>query len=152
MSKTFFMFVAGVLTISILWKYLLRRRFLRQLAIAQITPDALKQKLDAGENIVVIDVRHSLDFEANPYVIPGALRMSLDQAESPSSISSYSETVIYCTCPNEASSARVALILQQKGMKRVRPLLGGFNAWRDHGYPIEPVIKETGGATTKNKQ
>jgi rhodanese-related sulfurtransferase len=35
--------------------------------------EELKQKLDAGEDIVVIDVRHSLDFEADPYIIPGAL-------------------------------------------------------------------------------
>jgi 3-mercaptopyruvate sulfurtransferase SseA len=36
----------------------------------------------------------------------------------------------------------VALILRQKGVKHVRPLLGGFNAWRDHGYPVEQVTKE----------
>ena len=96
-GKTLFVFVAGGLTIYILWKYSLRRRFLRQLVIARITPEALKQKLDAGENIMIIDVRHSLDFEADPFVIPGALRMSLDQAESPPAISNYPETVIYCT-------------------------------------------------------
>jgi membrane protein DedA with SNARE-associated domain len=97
MGKTLFVFVVGGLTIYILWKYSLRRRFLRQLVIARITPDALKQKIDAGENILIIDVRHSLDFEADPYVIPGALRMSLDQAESYPALSIDRETVVYCT-------------------------------------------------------
>jgi rhodanese-related sulfurtransferase len=36
----------------------------------------------------------------------------------------------------------VALILLKKGVKRVRPLLGGFHAWRDQGYPVAPVTKE----------
>ena len=97
MGKTLFVLVAGGLTIYVLWKYSLRRRFLRQLVIARITPDELKQKLDAGDSIMIIDVRHSLDFEADPYVIPGALRMSLDQAESHPALSSDRETVVYCT-------------------------------------------------------
>ena len=97
MGKTLFVLVAGSLTIYFLWKYALRRRFLKQLVIARITPDALKQKLDAGENVMIIDVRHSLDFEADPHVIPGALRMSLDQAESRPALSTDREIVVYCT-------------------------------------------------------
>jgi membrane protein DedA with SNARE-associated domain len=97
MGKTLFALVAAGLTIYILWKYYLRRRFLRQIVMARITPDELKQKLEAGENILIIDVRHSLDFEADPHVIPGALRMSLDQAESYPALSSDRETVVYCT-------------------------------------------------------
>jgi len=97
MGKTLFEFVAGGLSIYILWKYYLRRRFLRQIVTARITPDKLKQKLDAGENIMIIDGRHSLDFETDPYVIPGALRMTLDQAESHPALSNDRETVVYCT-------------------------------------------------------
>jgi rhodanese-related sulfurtransferase len=29
----------------------------------------------------------------------------------------------------------VALILRKRGIERVRPLAGGFHAWRDRGYP-----------------
>jgi membrane protein DedA with SNARE-associated domain len=97
MGKTLFVFVAGGLTVYILWKYYLRRRFLRQLVMARITPDELKQKLEAGENVLIIDVRHALDFEADPYVIPGALRMSLDEAESYPALAIDRETVVYCT-------------------------------------------------------
>jgi membrane protein DedA with SNARE-associated domain len=97
MGKTLFLSVAGGLAIYILWKYAVRRRFLRQLAVARITPEELKQRLDAHETIMIIDVRHYLDFEADPYVIPGALRMSLDQAESHPALSSDRETVVYCT-------------------------------------------------------
>jgi rhodanese-related sulfurtransferase len=30
----------------------------------------------------------------------------------------------------------VALILRRRGIERVRPLAGGFQGWRDRGYPV----------------
>lgn len=71
-GNTLFIFLAGVLTIYLLRKYTLRRRFLRQLFNARITPMQLKQKIDAREDILILDVRHALDIEADPYIIPGA--------------------------------------------------------------------------------
>ena len=97
MGRTLFKVLAGALLVYILWKYYLRRRFLRQIVTARITPDNLKQKLDAGEDILIIDGRHALDFEADPYVIPGALRMSLEQAAGHPALSIDRETVVYCT-------------------------------------------------------
>ena len=143
MGRTLFVLVAGGLTLYILRKYVLRRRFLRELSGARITPEELKQKLDAGEDIMVIDVRHSRDFEADPNVIPGAVRIPLDQLESPPNVMDGREVVIYCTCPTEVSSARVAIRLRQRGIMRVRPLTGGLNAWRGHNYPVEAADKQT---------
>jgi 3-mercaptopyruvate sulfurtransferase SseA len=34
----------------------------------------------------------------------------------------------------------VALLLRSKGVKRIRPLQGGLDAWRDLGYPLQAVI------------
>jgi rhodanese-related sulfurtransferase len=47
----------------------------------------------------------------------------------------YRDVVLYCTCPNEASSARATLMLRRKGINRVRPLAGGLEGWRDRGLP-----------------
>jgi len=30
----------------------------------------------------------------------------------------------------------VALLLRKKGIKRIRPLEGGLEAWRERGYPL----------------
>jgi 3-mercaptopyruvate sulfurtransferase SseA len=38
----------------------------------------------------------------------------------------------------------VALLLRKQGIKRIRPLQGGFAAWREKGYPLEgaaPTVK-----------
>jgi rhodanese-related sulfurtransferase len=33
----------------------------------------------------------------------------------------------------------VALLLRKQGIKRIRPLQGGLDAWRKLGYPIENI-------------
>jgi len=41
----------------------------------------------------------------------------------------------------------VALLLRRRGIERVRPLAGGFYAWRDLGYPtveLKPAISAGG--------
>jgi len=35
----------------------------------------------------------------------------------------------------------VALILRRRGIERVRPLAGGFRAWRDLGYPMTGLAR-----------
>jgi len=67
--------LVGALAAYIGWKFIRRQRFLHALRIARITPEELKQKLDAGEDVVIVDLRHSLDFEAEPITIPGAHRL-----------------------------------------------------------------------------
>jgi membrane protein DedA with SNARE-associated domain len=79
-------------------KYERRRRFLRSLRIARIAPEELKARLDAGEPVVVIDLRSSPDFEAAPYVIPGAFRSAPDELEARAeTIPRDREVVLYCT-------------------------------------------------------
>ena len=80
------------------WKFVQRRRFIRSLRIARITPDELKRKIDAGEDVVVVDLRHSLDFEAEPQTIPGAIRLAPEQVEEGhSQIPRDREIVLFCT-------------------------------------------------------
>ena len=39
----------------------------------------------------------------------------------------------------------MALILRNRGIERVRPLAGGFRAWRDRGYPLTGLTLVTEG-------
>lgn len=74
--------LAAGLGAYIAWKYIARRQFLRQIRTAQITPKELKAKLDAGEDMMVVDVRHRVDFEAEPSIIPGALHLTTEDLEA----------------------------------------------------------------------
>ena len=123
----------------ILWKFYKRQRFLRTLRIARITPEELKEKIDAGEDVVVVDLRHSLDFDAHPETIPGALRMDAAELEEASDVIPRDrEIVLFCACPNEATAARLALLLQKKGITQIRPLAEGYEGWRSRGFPMAP--------------
>jgi 3-mercaptopyruvate sulfurtransferase SseA len=39
----------------------------------------------------------------------------------------------------------VALLLRRRGIERVRPLAGGYRAWRDHGYPVTALASVSPG-------
>lgn len=90
--------LGGGLAAYVAWKYIQRRRFIRGLRIARITPEELKRKIDAGEEVVVVDLRGSLDFEAEPQTIPGAIRLAPDKIEEGhSQIPRDREIVLFCT-------------------------------------------------------
>jgi membrane protein DedA with SNARE-associated domain len=88
----------GALVLYVGVKYAKRQRFIRQLRIARITPAELKQKLDAGEPVMIVDLRHSLDFAADPAVIPGAIHLTPDEIERRAAeIPRDRQIVVYCT-------------------------------------------------------
>ena len=128
------------------WRYVARQRMLRALRIDRIEPDELQRKLEAQEPVVVVDLRHPIDYEGDPYVIPGALYIPAeDLAAHRDRIPPDREVVLYCTCPDEVTSAREALRLRKQGVRRVRPLHGGISAWRARGFPVElsrPIVEE----------
>jgi len=47
------------------------------------------------------------------------------------------DVILYCSCRNEVGSAKLAMLLHRSGLTRVRPLLGGIDAWRQRNYPVE---------------
>jgi hypothetical protein len=84
--------------IYIVGKYIRRQRFIRHLRIARITPVELKRKLDSGEALMIVDLRHSLDFGADPMMVPGAVHLSPDELERRSQeIPRDRDVVLYCT-------------------------------------------------------
>ena len=55
-------------------------------------------KLRAGEPVMVIDLRQPLDIETQPYTIPGALRMAVEELEQRhEEIPRDRDVVLYCS-------------------------------------------------------
>jgi membrane protein DedA with SNARE-associated domain/rhodanese-related sulfurtransferase len=115
-----------------LWR---RQMLLRELRMTRITVVELQQKMDAGENPLIFDLR--ADGGSEELIIPGAIRISMDDLGKSADIPRDRDIIVYCACPNEVSAARVALKLRQKGFTRVRPLKGGIQAWREHSAQIQ---------------
>ena len=79
-------------------KYSQRRKLLRSLRVARITPVELKSRVDAGEDVLIVDLRHPDEFALDGETLPGAIRMeSADVETLPDSIPREREIVLYCS-------------------------------------------------------
>ncbi len=139
----FVLLLAGTL----LYRLIKQQSFLKSVRGAKIEPEELKDMLDAGEKVFIVDLRHPLDYLPDPRVVPGSVRIS------PETLSLHNEqiprdrdVVLYCTCPSEATSGKVALTMRKQGIYRVRPLRGGFDEWKRLGFPLETLKEDVKSA------
>jgi membrane protein DedA with SNARE-associated domain/rhodanese-related sulfurtransferase len=141
----FVLMVLGFLAHRI-WK---QRKFLQQVRELRLEPTELKTMLDYAETNhtpapFIVDLRHPLDYLPDPRVLPGALRIGPNELKQHSEIIPRDRDVIlYCTCPSEETSAKLALQLHKMGVYRVRPLRGGFDGWKQAGYPLVDYVTDT---------
>jgi len=72
-----------------------------------------------------------MDYAAvDPRQIPDAIAIDLDVIEAcRDELPRDRKIVVYCGCPNEASAAKAARLLLNRGYPWVRPLTGGLEAW-----------------------
>jgi len=124
------------------WKFYKQQRFLRGVRQMRLEPAELLKMIELAReqgNIppFIVDLRHPLDYLPDPRVVPGSVRVSpSDLTAHSSQLPRDRDLILYCTCPSEETSAKVALQLHKLGISRVRPLRGGFEGWRAAGYPL----------------
>lgn len=96
--------------------------------MSDITTDELKQRMDAGENLNLFDVReqHEYDeFNIGAILIPlGELPGRLSEIESLKN----EEVIVHCR--SGARSANAKMFLEDSGFTNVRNLLGGMLDWK----------------------
>ena len=132
--------VAAAAAIYLLIKYFQRQRFLNSIQVTRISAEELKAKIDSGKPVILLDLRNTLDRDHDRVRIPGAFHMLPNFVDiGAREIKAKSEIVVYCSCPNEATSAKVAHQLLRTGLNAVYPLEGGLMAWRERGYPVESL-------------
>ncbi|WP_035359276.1 VTT domain-containing protein [Edaphobacter aggregans] len=125
-----------------------QRKFLQQVRELRLEPQELKEMMDLAEKMgntppFIVDLRHPLDYLPDPRVLPGALRIGPNEIRQHSEIIPRDrDVVLYCTCPSEETSAKLALQLHKVGVYRVRPLRGGFDGWKNAGYPLMDYVTD----------
>jgi membrane protein DedA with SNARE-associated domain/rhodanese-related sulfurtransferase len=129
----------------VVWRILKRQQFRRELRGLRLEPQDLMAMIEEAvrsgqERPFIIDLRHPLDVLTDPVVLQGALRIGpTDLTQRREMIPLDRDVVLYCTCPSEETSAKVALELRRMGIRRVRPLRGGLQGWKEAGYPLDVV-------------
>jgi membrane protein DedA with SNARE-associated domain/rhodanese-related sulfurtransferase len=134
--------LAALLCAFIAFKWWERRRFYRRVRMARITVDELYRLIERNQDPVIVDLRVSSDRARDGGSIPGARAMELVEVDRHlAQFPKDREIVFFCNCPNEASAASAAKVLMDLGYTRVRPLLGGIDAWTAAGHRLESLSR-----------
>lgn len=104
-------------------------------SVPEVSAAQLQSRLDAGEQIIVIDVREPDEFARGKipgaYTIPrGVLEMQVD-GRLPL------DTTVVLYCGAGARSALACKSLADMGYGKVENLQGGWHAWVNSGLPVE---------------
>ncbi|HQR36336.1 MAG TPA: rhodanese-like domain-containing protein [Blastocatellia bacterium] len=104
--------------------------------VQEITVAGVKQKLDAGENFVFIDVREDNEWDVDhaagaQHLGRGIIERDIEKVVPDKA----AEIVLYCG--GGYRSALAADNLQRMGYTNVLSMAGGIKAWRDAAYPME---------------
>jgi rhodanese-related sulfurtransferase len=131
------MLIAAAFALWILSKWLRRHMFIKQLRMDRVTVNELRDLIDGQKAHTLVDVRSALT-QAATGRIPGARPIDMRKiTESFQGVPAEGEVIVYCACPNEATAVKVAEKLRKVGFKRIRPLLGGIDAWIEAGNAVE---------------
>lgn len=129
--------VAGYLGIQV-WMWHRARRLSK---VPMVRPAEAAHAVSRGD-AVIYDVRSHGYYDPKATRIQGSKRLepsALHQAEG--QIPSDKHVYLYCTCVRQATAARVARVLLEKGVN-VWVIEGGLGAWKKAGLPVEPVPPE----------
>jgi adenylyltransferase/sulfurtransferase len=102
--------------------------------IPQITAKELKRRIDAGEQVYILDVREPWEYKTAQ--IGGTLIPMNEIPQRLSELDRDHEIIVHCH--HGVRSQRVAEFLQQSGFPRVINLAGGIDAWSREVDPSIP--------------
>jgi adenylyltransferase/sulfurtransferase len=116
--------------------------------IVEISIEELKARLDQGGSLFLLDVRGREEvaqgyIEGAVHIPRGFLELNIEQVVQDRS----TPMVVYCA--GGVRSALAAKTLQGMGYTDVVSMAGGFNDWRDAGFPVAQPEPENHGVETK---
>lgn len=112
--------------------------------ISEVDCDAVEGWLDAGEDVLIVDVREAEDFHQARF--PGAHHVprghlealaDLDYGKAHPELSQARERRVLLYCDSGTRSAFAAVTLAQMGFAQVYSLAGGMVVWEAEDKPIE---------------
>lgn len=139
LGSTAIVILATLLLAFVAFKWWERQRFYKAVRMARITVDELLDLIEGKADPVIVDLRIGADRARDGRrSIPGARAMELTEVDRHlAQFPKDREIVFFCNCPNEASAASAAKVLMDLGYTRVRPLLGGIEAWIAAGHRVD---------------
>ncbi|MCK4863905.1 MAG: VTT domain-containing protein [Gammaproteobacteria bacterium] len=99
--------------------------------------EKVKQKLDSGEDVLLLDVRSAEDYVGEQGHVKGSLLIPLEEFNTRlSEIERFQEKTVMIICRTDRRSAKAAQILTKHGFADVHVVKQGMTDWNAKGYPI----------------
>jgi rhodanese-related sulfurtransferase len=106
--------------------------------VSRWKPVDLAAAFKMGDAVQPVDVR-DIGYRESDEQVRGALRVDPMEFEREiGGLPEGRELIFYDDRPGEATSLKIALWTFDNGRSRVGVLVGGWDAWRAGGYPVEP--------------
>ena len=97
-----------------------------------ITPEEVRQKLDANEDMVLLDVRSKKEFNGSLGRLPGALLIPNTELEKANlDIMGNKDRMIVVYCRSGMRSQIASNILVKKGFTSIKNMTGGILKWNE---------------------
>lgn len=98
----------------------------------------LKQRMDEGEDILLLDVRTVEDYNGEQGHVAGSTLLPLEELEQRiDELDDYYEKTVVTICRTDRKSAKAAQILAEKGFADVHVAKMGMTDWIKNRYPVE---------------
>lgn len=112
-------------------------RFVRKLREKpMLSVDSLKQQLDSGADVLVLDVRPAADFTGEQGHIAEARNLPLEDLPAHlTELETHKTRPICLVCRTDRRSAQAAQLLADAGFADARVIQGGMTAWNAKGWP-----------------
>ncbi len=129
----------GLLALGLLAMIVFLPRLIRRMrGTPMLAVHELKTKLDAGEDLLVLDVREAKDLSGDLGHIAVARNIPLEELPRRlTELEAHLKRPIAIVCRTDKRSATAALLLSGKGFSDVRVTRGGMTEWNKSGFPVE---------------
>jgi Uncharacterized conserved protein len=100
--------------------------------------DTLKKQLDAGGDVLMLDVRAAAEYNGEMGHIAGARNLPLEELPARlAELEAHKARPIRIICRTDRRSAQAARLLDEAGFADAQVIQGGMTAWRAKGWPVE---------------
>lgn len=129
----------GLIALALLAAVAFLPRLLAELrARPMLEVSDLKQRLDAGGDLLVLDVRTAADFVGEQGHLATAHNLPLEElAQGIDELEPWMARTVAIVCRTDRRSAKAAALLARAGFADVHVVRGGMTAWLANGWSVE---------------
>jgi len=107
-----------------------------------LDPQTVQQRVTAGEDVVIMDVRTPGEFNGSLGHVPGAVNVPLGElaqrlAAGAEELDGLKGLPLFVICKTANRSPSAARMLRGRGFTNVAVIKGGMSAWKRAGLPVE---------------